>query len=305
MQLPDRTMWVHHDTNFRISAVGDALTQKIKVPAQELIGLGLDDLISAEQKSEFEKFRAQQEHVESSDTPIWRIQTGDGEPLYARIKTAPAPEEGTLQTLLEPTELSRTEQISTRMPYSVRIANRFLNHDVLAPLKMSRGALEMATESADADTRELLEIVMARLERISDDIESFAQVGLGALPPRLTSAGTLMSAGDRALARHFENTSFTMYAVDDLSIPSETLYAVIDSVMMRCSAKKLASRADVLLDVDSLNIVLTLQAEGTAPDAFAGRATSGTAKGTFLEEWTNVLLLRHGISLNLTWRAPE
>jgi hypothetical protein len=75
--------------------------------------------------------------------------------------------------------------------------------------------------------------------------------------------------------------------------------------MMRCSAKKLASRADVLLDVDSLNIVLTLQAEGTAPDAFAGSATSGTAKGTFLEEWTNVLLLRHGISLNLTWRAPE
>lgn len=305
MQLPDRTMWVHHDNNFRISAVGDALTQIMKVPAKELIGLGLDDLISAEQKSDFEKFRANLEASGDMNAPVWRIQTGDGEPLYARIKTAPAPEAGTLETLLEPTELSRTEQISTRMPYSVRIANRFLNHDVLAPLKMSRGALEMATETADADTRELLEIVMARLERISDDIESFAQVGLAALPPRLTSAGTLMSAGDRALARHFDNTAFTMYAVDDLSIPSETLYAVIDSVMSRCAAKKIACRADVLLDIDSLNIDLTLARGATAPRAFAGSGTSGTAKSTFLEEWTNVLLLRHGISLNLTWRASE
>lgn len=284
MPLPDQAMWVCCDNNLRITEVSESMAQKMGTSAVDLVGRNLCDLVTAAPSSEI----------------AVQLQIGEGEPVPVHICNTMPTTNPPLNLIEEPD----AEATAARLTQSVRAAERFLNHDILGPLMMSRGALELASEAVDEDTRELLEIVMARLERIGGDVESYAQIRFAALPHAHPTTGDFRAAAQRALSSHFEAASFTTYIDACPSVPTETLQAALSLVLERCDASKIARHANVRLSADQLEIRLIL-AEGATPNAFRADGKTRTTTEAFQEEWACSLLLRHGIALNVTWHTEE
>ena len=232
---------------------------------------------------------------------IWELNTSPGCSPFFVTAHRDGPDAADVEKLLfYPIDAERARTVMAQLPHIMHLAQRYLNHDVISPLRVSASVLEQISPTCDDKTRGMLTAVSDRLKRVGEDVEKFSRIGLLAVPRMTVPAQRLQRAAEQVLALHFDPGCAKVAIEADGNIQTEVFECILDSLFTVLQAHQTYECAEVTFDGQRLAVDVTPFDGQSAPQDGLEAARSGSLRDRFLLDWKQVLLTRHGIDLSVT-----
>ena len=301
MPTVSRSYWVRHDENGTIKDVSPALLERIGFSSGHVVNKSLETLVVSGSAQEFRVAWGERFFNDLTGDLIWELNTAPGCSPFFVTAHRDGPDAADVEKLLfYPIDAERARTVMAQLPHIMHLAQRYLNHDVISPLRVSASVLEQISPTCDDKTRGVLAAVSDRLRRVGEDVEKFSRIGLLAVPRMTVPAERLQRAAERVLALHFEPGCAKVAIEADGNIQTEVFECILDNLFTVLQARQTYECVEVTFDGQRLGVEVTPFDGQSAPQDGLEAARSGSLRDRFLLDWKQVLLTRHGIDLSVT-----
>lgn len=301
MPTVSRSYWARHDEIGTIVDVSPALLERIGLAPDDVVNKPLETLVVSGSAQEFRVAWGEKFANDPTGDLIWELNTAQGCSPFFVTAHRDGPDAADVEKLLfYPIDAERARTVMAQLPHIMHLAQRYLNHDVISPLRVSASVLEQISPTCDDKTRGMLTAVSDRLRRVGEDVEKFSRIGLLAVPRMTVPAQRLQRAAEQVLALHFDPGCAKVAIEADGNIQTEVFECILDSLFTVLQARRTYECAEVVFDGQRLAVDVTPFDGQSAPQDGLEAARTGSLRDRFLLDWKQVLLTRHGIDLAVT-----